>query len=61
MALSIAPPAVDAQRGGETVEGLFSQIGHTVRFSLMGWARTIRFCLMIVVVVVVYYVLIARS
>jgi hypothetical protein len=30
------------------------QIGRTVRYSLAGWARTIRLCMILIVVVVIY-------
>lgn len=33
---------------------VITQIGRTVRYSLAGWARTIRLCVILVVVVIVY-------
>jgi hypothetical protein len=36
-----------------------TQVGRTVRYSLAGWGRTVRLCVILVVVVYVY-VLVAR-
>jgi hypothetical protein len=38
---------------------IVNQVGRTVRYSLAGWARTIRLCVILVVVVLVY-VLVTR-
>jgi hypothetical protein len=33
---------------------IVTQVGRTVRYSLAGWARTIRLCVVLAVVVVIY-------
>jgi hypothetical protein len=40
------------------VQEIATQIGQTIRYSLAGWPRTIRLCVIMIVVVAIYVLLI---